>query len=277
MGEDSITEWIERLASNDAGVAWAEFLDEYTPLIRHVVRRHEHDPAEADDTFNYVCEALSDGGFRRLRSFRPDGPARFRTWLIAVVANLCRDWRRRRRGRVRLVQAVAQLPALDQQVYRLMFVQGYSRADCLVALAPRFPGLTDSVVAQVSARLFGLLTPQQRWQLSSRPHAPIRNGSRSGKIEDDPMTWVEAGEPGPEEVTAALQEQQRLRQALSGLTPQQRLLLRLRYEQGLTLSEVARLTRQPDPFRANRQVHAALEALARLMAASPDDPDRKNG
>jgi len=277
MGDDSVTRLFERLSSSAAGDAWAEFLRDYTPLIRHVVRCHEHDRADAEDSFNYVCEALSDDGFRRLRSFRPDGPARFRTWLMAVVANLCRDWRRRQRGRVRPVQAVAQLPALDQQVYRLMFVQGCSRADCLVALAPRFPGLTDAAVAQVSARLFGLLTPQQRWQLSSRPHAPIRTGSRSGKGEDDPIARVEAGTPGPEEATAGLQEQQRLRQALSRLTPEQRLLLRLRYEQGLTLAEVARLTRQPDPFRANRQVHAALDALARLMTASADDLDRKNG
>lgn len=276
MGDDSVTKWVERLSSDAAGEAWAEFLREYTPLIRHVVRHHEHDPANAEDSFNYVCEALSDDGFRRLRNFRPDGPARFRTWLVAVVANLCRDRRRRQRGRDRPFQAVARLPELDQQVYRLMFVQGNSRAACLAELAPRFPGLTDAVVAEINARLFGLLTPQQRWQLSARPHVPVRCGSRSGTGEDDPMDRVEAGGPGPEDEAAMLQERQQLRQALAGLTSGQRLLLRLRYEQGLTLAEVARLTRQPDPFRANRQIQAALEALERLMAASAPSPGRKN-
>jgi len=274
MADDSITRLVERLSSAAAGDAWTEFLDEYSPLIRHVVRGHEHDPAEAEDSFNYVCEALSDDGFRRLRSFRPDGPARFRTWLVAVVANLCRDWCRRRHGRSRPVQAVARLPELDQEVYRLMFVQGSSRAACLAALAPRFPDLSEATVAEISGRLFGLLTPQQRWQLSARPHAPVRLGppSRDG----DPMGRVEAAGPGPEEQAASIQESRQLREALARLAPEQRLLLRLRYEQGLTLAEVARLTRQPDPFRANRQVHAALEALARLMAASTPGTGRKN-
>lgn len=272
MGDDSITGLIERLSSDAAGAAWSGFLDEYTPLLRHVVRRQEHDPASAEECFNYVCEALSDDAFRRLRSFRPDGPARFRTWLTAVAANLCSDWRRRQRGRIRPVHAVARLPELDQQVYRLVFVQGNSRAACLAALAPRFPGLTDATVAEISARLFGLLTPQQRWQLSARPHRPVRCGNG----DDDPLRSVEAGDPGPEEQAAATQEQRQLRAALAQLTPGQRLLLRLRYEQGLTLAEVARLTGQHDPFRANRQIHAALEALTRLMTASAPGENRKS-
>lgn len=272
MGDDSVTRLVERLSSSAAGEAWAEFLQEYTPLIRHVVRHHEHDLEQAEESFHYVCNALSDDGFRRLRNFRPEGPARFRTWLIAVVANLCRDWRRRQRGRVRPFRALAQLPELDQQVYRLMFVQGNSRAACLTELAPRFPGLTDAAVAEISARLFGLLTPQQRWQLSARPHAPVRTTSRSGNGEGDPLERVQAAGPGPEEEAAALQQRQQLKGALDRLTPEQRLLLRLRYEQGLTLAEVARLTRQPDPFRANRQIQAALEALDRLMPS----PGRKN-
>ncbi len=224
-----------------------------------------------------MCEALSDEGFRRLRHC-PSG----RPGAVPDLARggrrkrLCRDWRRRQRGRDRPFQAVARLPELDQQVYRLMFVQGSSRAECVETLAMRFPGLTDTTVAEISRRLFGLLTPQQRWQLSARPHAPIRSGSRSGNGDDDPVGRVEAAGPGPEEEAAALQEQRQLRQALSRLTPEQRLLLRLRYEQGLTLAEVARLTRQPDPFRANRQVQAALAALARLMSAPGSDPDRKN-
>ena len=276
MGDDSVTRLVERLSSSAAGEAWAGFLQEYTPLIRHVVRCHEHDPAQAEESFHYVCDALSDDGFRRLRNFSPEGPARFRTWLTAVVANLCRDWRRRQRGRVRPFRALAQLPELDQQVYRLMFVQGNSRAACLAELAPRFPGLTDAVVAEISARLFGLLTPHQRWQLSARPHAPVRTRSTSGDGERDPLERVEAAGPGPEEEAAALQERRQLRAALARLPSEQRLLLRLRYEQGLTLAEVARLTRQPDPFRANRQILSALEALARLMTAPATDPDRKN-
>jgi DNA-directed RNA polymerase specialized sigma subunit len=52
---------------------------------------------------------------------------------------------------------------------------------------------------------------------------------------------------------------------MARLEPRQRLLLRLRFQQDLTLEEVARLTRIPDPYRANREIQAAVAALAHLM------------
>jgi hypothetical protein len=59
------------------------------------------------------------------------------------------------------------------------------------------------------------------------------------------------------------------------LPAEQRLLLRLRYEQNLTLAEVARLTNQSDPFRANRQIQSALKALADLISDPRIAPGRK--
>jgi RNA polymerase sigma factor (sigma-70 family) len=276
MGDDSVSALIGRLSTTAAGQAWAEFLGEYTPLIRHVIRRCEHEHGAIDECFAHVCAALSDDGFRRLRSFRCDGPASFRTWLMAVVANLCCDWSRRERGRSRPVRAVTRLPELDQHVYQLMFVDGISRAECVATLAPRFPGLTDSSVAEISARLFGLLTPQQRWLLNARPHAPVRPGRRARRGDDWDVERLEARDPGPEQQAGQAQQRQQLRDALARLPPEQRLLLRLRYEQGLTLAEVARLTRQPDPFRANRQIQAALEALGSLMGLPEAGPGRKS-
>jgi RNA polymerase sigma factor (sigma-70 family) len=195
---------------------------------------------------------------------------------MAVVANLCHDWRRRQRGRVRPVRSVSRLPELDQHVYRCIFVGGMSRAECAASLAPRFPSLTETVVADISARLFRILTPQQRWHLGARAQVPGRL-PRNGLPDDEEPAWqVATQEPGPGDLVEELQEQQRLREALSQLPADQRLLLRLRYEQGLTLAEVARLTRQPDPFRANRRIQAALDALGSLMGAGRSGPGRKN-
>ena len=275
MRDESVTELIERVSSAAAGTAWREFVSLYSPLIRHVVARHECERDRADECFEYICEALSDDGFRRLRSFRPDGPARFRTWLMAVVANLCRDWRRRQRGRFRPVRSVLRLPELDQQIFRHIFANGMSRKECVETLAPRFPTLTEDLVAETSARLFALLTPQQRWQLSARPRDLARTAPDPEHEDDDEAWQPVAPGPGPDEQAAVLQEHQQLKDALARLVPEQRLLLRLRYEQGLTLAEVARLTREPDIFRANRRIHAALDALARLMGADKSGPFRK--
>jgi RNA polymerase sigma factor (sigma-70 family) len=123
--------------------------------------------------------------------------------------------------------------------------------------------------------LFASLTPQQRWQLSVRPPVlqPVPLGSESR--DDDPVSRAATPGPGPDDLAAEEQERQRLLAALVQLPAGQRLLLRLRYEQGLTLAEVARLTGQPDPFRANRQIQAAVDALAELMSR-PDTRRRKS-
>ncbi|MCJ7452095.1 MAG: sigma-70 family RNA polymerase sigma factor [Steroidobacteraceae bacterium] len=275
MSDDTVTHLIEQLSSVRVDAAWGKFLARYSPLIMHVIRRHDADDDRASECFIHVCGALSDDGFRRLRSFRPDGPARFKTWLVAVVSNLCVDWRRKEQGRVRPLRCVSRLPELDQQIYRCIYLRGMSRVQCVEALAPQFPDLTEATVSEINARLFALLTPQQRWQLSVRRPAlkPVVPGT--GPEDDDPAWQIATPGPGPDDLAAELQEQWQLQDALARLPAEQRLLLRLRYEQNLTLAEVARLTGQSDPFRANRQIQTALDSLADLMGGRRFLPHRK--
>jgi RNA polymerase sigma factor (sigma-70 family) len=242
----------------------------------HVIRSYGVDGDRADDCFLHVCSAFSDDGFRRLRSFRPDGPAQFRTWLMAVAANLCCDWCRREQGRIRTVRSVSRLPELDREVYRCIYEQRMSRAQCLQALAPRFPGLTEARVAEVNARLFRLLTPQQRWQLTVRTPV-LRPATFPIAPEEDDQAWqVAQPGPGPDELAEESEQRRALQQALAKLSADQRLVLRLRYEQNLSLAEIARLTGQPDPFRVNRRIRAALDALADAMGGRCAQFGRKN-
>jgi RNA polymerase sigma factor (sigma-70 family) len=263
--EGPIQDLLERLSSGRADSAWNEFLKLYSPLILHVARQYESDPRQSTDCFLYACGQLSDNGFRRLISYRPDGPARYRTWLAAVVANLCIDWRRKQQGRFRPIAAVAGLPERDQLVYRNIYVRGMTRERCLRALEPRFPSLTEQQLSEINARLFSLLTSRQRWQLSARrgESVPLDEAPPPDQ-EETPFQLQEPG-PGPEALAQTEQERTLLEAAMSRLPPRQRLLLRLRYQQDLTLEEIARLTRLPDPYRANREIQAALAALAQLM------------
>jgi RNA polymerase sigma factor (sigma-70 family) len=273
--EESISDLLSRLASPEPSAAWKDFLQRYSPVVLHIVRRCESDPQRASECFDHVCQALSDDRFRRLRSFQSDGPAQFRTWLMAVTANLCVDWRRKQRGRFRPIRAVAHLPELDQLVYRHIYVRGLPRAECLRLLQPRFPELTDQQLSSINGRLFSLLSPQQRWQLGARMAATgPQGGTLTLDLADESLQLEDPGS-GPEHVVQSDQEREHLTAAMSQLPTQQRLLLRLRYEQNLTLAEVARLTGLHDPFRAQRQIQAALKALAELMNRPAAPSDRK--
>ena len=276
MTDDSVGRLLAGLASPEPGAAWKEFLQRHSRTILRIVRRYETDPGRVEDCFQRVCGALSDHQFARLRSYRQDSPARFNTWLMTVTANLCIDWRRQKRGRFRPVRAVARLSDREQQVYRCLYVRRLSRIECLSTLTPQFPDLTEREISDINARLFALLTPQQRWQLGARTAA---HGPQADELTlelDDAALQIEEPGPGPEELAQSAQEQGRLAAAMSELPARERLLLRLRYEQDLTLAEVARLTGLRDPFQANRQIQAALATLAGLMNRPLSDHSRKS-
>lgn len=265
--EGPVEDLLVRLSAQNADAAWNDFLARFSPLVFRVAHRFERDEERASDCFLYVCEQLSDNAFRRLRSFRPNGPAQFGTWLTAVVTNLCIDWRRKLHGRYRPAAAIARLPELDQFIHRLIYMRGMTRQQCLRVLEPRFPGLTDEKLSEINARLFSLLTSGQRWQMGARARGSISIDAASTVDQEEAPLHLEDPGPGPEALAQAAQEYSQLEAAMARLEPRQRLLLRLRFQQDLTLEEVARLTRIPDPYRANREIQAALAALTELMTA----------
>jgi RNA polymerase sigma factor (sigma-70 family) len=256
---------LERLGSPQPGPAWNEFLERYTPVMMSIVRRYESDPGRVMDCFLHACGELSSHGFKRLRRYQPGGKARFPTWLSAVVANLCVDWRRMHVGRFRLSKAVSRLPELEQLVYRYIYVRGMPRDECLFALQARYPELSEQELARINARLFRLLTSRQRWQLSLKTAETLQIAGVSAPADDEPTLQIEDPAPGPDVLSERTQDHARLERALAKLPANQRLLLKMRYQQDLTLDEVARLMRLGDPFRANRQILAAVAALAELM------------
>ena len=273
--DESISDLLAGLASPDPSAAWKDFLQRYSPIVLHIVRRCESDPQRVSECFDHVCQALSDNRFRRLLGFQSNGPAKFRTWLMAVVANLCTDWHRKRRGRYRPLRAVAQLPELEQLVYRFIYARGMTRVECLRALEHRYPTLTEQQLSEINARLFARLPQQQRWQLGTGMATAGPQGELlTLDLTDDSFQLEDAG-PGPEEVAQTDQEHARLAKAMAELPARQRLLLRLRFEQNLTLAEVARLAGLQDPFRAHRQIQAALSTLAEIMNRPAAHSDRK--
>jgi RNA polymerase sigma factor (sigma-70 family) len=132
--------------------------------------------------------------------------------------------------------------------------------ECLQVLKNRFTKITLDEISDTNARLHSALSSKQRWQLSI-----ARNEPRS---KDESTTEIEADDDGPELLVQSDEEKRRLEKAMARLEPQQRLLLQLRYQQDLTLREVAQLTGSTDPFKARRQIDAALAALAIAMKIS---------
>ena len=260
--DSSSAELLARLRSRGRSEAWQEFLAIYSPLIMHIVGQYEHHRDSRDDCYLFICEKLSAKDFSRLLSYSPEGPASFRSWLNVVIVNLCIDWSRHRQGRLRPYKSIRKLSLFDQLVFKYRFQQRVGLQTCLVSMQAEFPDLTEFQLAGAVTRINKALTPKQQWLLSTR-HA--QTVSLDGlKIGSEICEPVESGHD-PEQATARGQQHDKLQQALVKLTPHHRLLIKLRYQQDLSLREVARLTRLGDPFRARRHIQTALAELAKHL------------
>jgi len=271
--KESAAKLLHRLASPDAGMAWLEFLERYSPLIMHVASQFEYEQERINECFLYACEQLNDNGFRRLLKFDTAGKAQFRVWLGAVVFNLCVDWHRREYGRATVLPAIAALPAFDQAVHRMVVEQGMDKEASYQTLRADFPDLTRELVANAVARVYSLLTPRQRWQIHvrMRRRKPARGGPQHERIEDlpDPLG-------GPEEEAQKQEDLELLHEAMSRLPTNQRLLLRLRFQEGLTLRKIAQLKYHGDTNATWRHIQAAMDALSGHLGIKGSAKQRKS-
>jgi RNA polymerase sigma factor (sigma-70 family) len=271
--EHNISDLLHQLNSADAGSAWAEFIDRYAQLIMNTAVQIEFEQDRINDCFLYVCEKLNDDGFRRLLKFNTRGAAKFSTWLRSVVFNLCVDWHRKEYGRVRLLPAIAALPVFDQCVYKLVIEQGMNKEDCFQILRPDYPDLDRGSIANALNRIYMLLTPHQCWQISVR----IRRRKPAGAIwpKDQAERLPDPG-LGPEIQLQRQQELEILQKALSHLPANQRLLLQLRFQEGLSLKKIARLQQLGDTTRAWQRIQRATETLFDYIHKNYPAKNQKN-
>jgi len=250
---------LARLRTPAGNEAFAQFLEIYSPSILQIARQYAYDRNRLNDCYLFISDKLTDNNFHRLVSYKPEGSANFRSWLSVVVANLCIDWHRQRRGRPRLFKSIKQLSQFDQSVFKHRFQQRLSMDACLETLRGYFPDLNELQLAGSVARITTALTHTQVQFLNAQQSKTV---SLDQEYQFKPGNQLISPIANPEESAGNLQELEKLQHALATLTHKQRLLIKLRYGQDLSLKEVARLTRLGDPFRARRHIQTALDQLA---------------
>jgi len=264
MGEFAAGSIFEGLRSSRSQEVWEEFLRQYSPLIFQTCQYSTSNADHAADCFLFACEHLSKNNFRRLLRFQPDGSAGFSTWLRVVVRNLCLDWLRKEFGRPRLFRSIERLSQLDGDVYRCRYEQGLSAEDTIASLRPNFPGLTMEQLAAAEEHVLESLNSRQRWLMSTRK-VLVQSRESSIDVIEAPMTEPADPRPNQEAVLADLEQQGRLRLAVGKLPKTERLLIRMRFEQGLSLEEIAGLTELGDAQRVHRRIADILDRLRKKI------------
>ena len=257
-----IASMLSALSSAERQSAWCAFLDRYSSLIYHVVRSFDRDPDRSGNSFLFICEQLSANDFRRLRKFDLSGRASFSTWLCAVVRNLCLDWHRKEHGRHRVFGSVARRSAIAQLLFEIVFRRGLSAEEAREELSRRGVELSFATVEERICELRRCLSSRQLWLLSSG-----KAMLDSIDAEEEGTYTVEPADPAPDpESLATLREtHQHVSAALASLTDSDRLLIRLRYQEGLTLQQVAKLVGLKDAQTADRRLRDIIDHLRQAL------------
>ncbi len=259
---------LEKLGTPDQrNDAWAQFLECFSSLLYQAARIHSSNDDEAADCYLHICERLSRNDFRRLLKFKLDGSASFTTWLRVVARNLCFDWHRSQSGRPRPFKSVEHLSPLELEVYNLRCVQGNSQQETLHRVQSLFPGVGLTELAAIEEELQRALTSRQQWILSTRRRfEPME--VVAGEDRELHELEVADSHPSQEELLVERQIHDQLQESIASLPARERLIIQLRFEQELSLEEIARLCGLYDAQRAHRALAAILRKLRETIQQS---------
>ncbi|MDY7092219.1 MAG: sigma-70 family RNA polymerase sigma factor [Acidobacteriota bacterium] len=213
----------------------------------HVCRRNHCRREEAEEFQSHVMVKLLEDECAVLAKF--EGRAKLSTYLTTVITRLFLDWRTAKWGKWRPSAAAKRLGPTAILLDRLLYRDHLSFAEAVRTLHQNH-GVTESELEL--AALAGRL-PQH----SSR------------RFETDDGLEQLADDASPEEDATDAERRQRLlkaeealAQARRKLPKKDRLILRLRFDQGLTVARIARMLDIPQ-----RRLYTRIDRLKRELAA----------
>ena len=217
MADDLPRELAELLGAPDAETrerAWTAFLERYHRYLLGTARFVGKGYDEAMDRYGYVLEELRADDFHRLRFYTADAGSKFSTWLVVVVRRLCRDYERKKYGRVRAT------------------------------------GRKARERGEVRRRLQDLVT-----------------------VELEPGRHEDRARSNPERELRERELKLALAAAMDDFGPEERLLIKLRFEDDLPVTKVAEVLRLRSEFQVYRRLKKITATLrARLEREGIHDP-----
>lgn len=245
----------------DPARGWRSFIDQYTPLILGLIRRAGlHDRDEMMEVYVILCEQLSAGRYERLR--RQDAArGSLGGWLAVLARHAVVDWLRSQKGRRRLFQAVQALPAFERRVFELYYWDERGPGEVAETIAaetggdPDLPRVFDALDA-----IHRVLTERHRAELL----AMAARGRTPAPLEDAVAERVPDPAPDPDTDLRARERHAALDGALARLPAEDAAIVRLRYVEGLSTSDVERALGLRGLTRA--RLDTILAALRQTLA-----------
>jgi RNA polymerase sigma factor (sigma-70 family) len=266
----------------------SDFFEHYK-LVEILVKKRFKVGALAEEAKNYVLEYLSANDWEKLRNYRKKGS--FKAYLTQVVNRTLEDFSRKRFGRVRPPAHVLVRGTLWTRLFQLMCVEGYSPLDASHIILQEFPELYDTNFAFQTARdVRGSvvdcgkktteLSFEEEPETAETDNRPLLCQTPEDILEEvRRMDLLEAlhalllSFKDEQDVSASpnLEYYEQILQAIDYSDIKDRLLLRMIYQDGLTLSKAGAVL-----GLTTSQTHSRLKGLLERirLTISEDNPPK---
>lgn len=225
--------------------AWSLFCDKYSDFIYTILRRAGFDYDEAMERFVYVFEKLCEQDFRRFKTIKYAGNEGDLTpWLRQVVKNLCVNWAWSEDGRKRMFGFVAEMLPRQQRVFQLYFWQGQTPLEIYETLRLEHDKTVESVdVFDALEAIFEHLSEKKLWRLMSNLNRMRKTLSLDYEDEDGNffIEPIDENAPNAEENLQKKEVFAQLKSARETLSAREKLVVQFRYEEAMTVHEIAEM------------------------------------
>lgn len=225
-----------------------------------MARRYGFSPDDTADLSSWIKLRIVEDDYAALRKFR--GESSITTYLTVVVAMLARDYRAQRWGRWRPSASARRLGDVAIRLETLVHRNGLSLQQAAEQL--RTTGLTTQSDRQL-ANLLGQLPAR-------RPLRPVEVGAES-------LSHVTASHGADSTIEARERDEERERcralveQSLNTLPVEDRLIIRMRFWENVSVADIARgLRLEQKPLY--RRLERLLADLRRILTTAGLQPSR---
>jgi len=262
------------LIDRDPDAFWRAFVEGHSGTLLAVLRRYLPDDDLRMDAYLFLLEGLRAEGFRSFRTYVARSRAReipFEAWLKIVARNLTLDFLRHHKGRRTEPKVVEAMDPASRLLFRSLYWDRMTHAEALETLRARIdPAMRVSDVAAradaIEAALAAAGHPLARGESrrNRRFYSFDDPDARTALERDATAAAAGAGLSPPEPADVAVERRERTRwllQAIRDLSSEDRLLLRLRYEEGLTAAAIAPVVGAPSAKAVYKRLDRLIDTL----------------
>ncbi len=226
-------------------------------VARRICLRHHIYGDEAEEFTQDLWIHLIKDDYAIIRKHR--GESTLDTYLTTVVANFARDFREKKWGKWRLSVAARERGPVAEQLDTLVSRDGFTLDEACEVLATRGVTATRAELEAIAAVLPARRRPREVQPDDARP---------------DPVSTVEAdqGAVNADERRAAARVLMALKDVLAALSPRDRLIIKLRFYDGLSQVSIARKLGVDEKlfFRLGNKLEAGLRQALEARGLSKD-------